>query len=508
MTPSSAHWFVQVNHEVGHDVVDLANARSIVRPFVGIVTYQDMAVCLGWPEKKLGYADIIALRADPQGWAKYDCADAEWGQRPLVSYTDPTTSSTGRSLLLGLYAIAAEKSPEELTLDDVNNPDVIAYVKNFQNLIDHYQIGTTVLNTKIHQGTRYGHFFIMPEDNLIQLYEGTATAYIDGKKVTAPAIALGSMVMIYPRDGALPRNNCACIVQEDWVTDEHKEASEQWIDFILEEAQQQSFMAAGLRPGTDLSLTGGPINPRNGLDPSIPDVVLIPSLIDPAAAAVIDESWQFVKRPGIVTLVVDTSASMKGSKLTEAADGVDLFLKKTARNNQVGLVTFNDAIIESIPVAPLSQNRFTITETVRRARAQGESALYDAIKTAIEMTDATTGEPEAIRGVVVLTDGKNTTGDTRLHDLILMRSESECIVKEVGDKLVDQCTGSAVDEKEVTGIKLALETRHPVQIFFIGIGERVDIQVGRMLAEASGAEYVGSTEEDLAKVIEAFGKYF
>ena len=64
VTPSSAHWFVQVNYEVGHDVVDLANARSIVRPFVGIVTYRDMAACLGWPEKDLSYQDILDLRED------------------------------------------------------------------------------------------------------------------------------------------------------------------------------------------------------------------------------------------------------------------------------------------------------------------------------------------------------------------------------------------------------------------------------------------------------------
>ena len=51
--------------------------------------------------------------------------------------------------------------------------DVVNYVKKFQGLIDHYLIGTTVLNTKIYQGPRYGHFFIMPEDNLIHLYEGT-----------------------------------------------------------------------------------------------------------------------------------------------------------------------------------------------------------------------------------------------------------------------------------------------------------------------------------------------
>ena len=294
VTPSSAHWFVRVNHEVGQDVVDLAAARSIVRPFVGIVTYRDMAICLGWPDKPLGYADILALRADPAGWDRYLCAKAEWGSRPLVAYTDPTTSSTGRSLLLGLYAIAAEKSPEELTLEDVNDPEVVEYIREFQSLIDHYSIGTTVLNTKIHQGPRYGHFFIMPEDNLIHLYEGTEEAFIGGKLVTAPPIKPGSMVMIYPREGAMPRNNCACIVQADWVTGEHADAAQRWIDFIMEDEQQLAFMAAGLRPGTDLSLDNpmSKINSRYGLDPRTPPALIIPSLIEPAVAAAIDEAWQ------------------------------------------------------------------------------------------------------------------------------------------------------------------------------------------------------------------------
>ena len=129
------------------------------------------------------------------------------------------------------------------------------------------------------------------------------------------------------------------------------------------------------------------------------------------------------------------------------------------------------------------------------------------------MTGEAPGDAKAIRGVVVLTDGMNTTGDTRLHDLIVMRVGSECLVKEVGNnkvgyELVDQCTGIPVDKEKVTGIRLALKTDHPVQIFFIGIGDDVDIEVGRMLAEATGAEYVGIGEEDLANVIAAFGKYF
>ena len=77
VTPSSAHWLVSVNHEVGRSVVDLDAAQSIVRPVIGIVTYEEMARCLRWPEKELGYADILALRADPRGWSSYPCAKAE-----------------------------------------------------------------------------------------------------------------------------------------------------------------------------------------------------------------------------------------------------------------------------------------------------------------------------------------------------------------------------------------------------------------------------------------------
>src|SRR4051812_32971102 len=109
-----------------------------------------MAECLGWPAKELGYADILALRQDPRGWSAYPCARAEWGQRPLVAFTDPLTSSTGRSALYTLYAIGAHKDPEQLTTADAENSNVTAYVRQFQEVVDHYMPGTLPLNTKVH----------------------------------------------------------------------------------------------------------------------------------------------------------------------------------------------------------------------------------------------------------------------------------------------------------------------------------------------------------------------
>jgi Ca-activated chloride channel family protein len=518
VTPSSAHWLVNVNYHVGHQVVDLSKSkeRGIVGPVIGIVTYEEMARCLGWPGKEIGYQDILDLRADPRGWQKYACAKTEWGQKPLVAYTDPSASDTGRSLYLALYSFASRKAPEQLTLEDVNDKKVRDYMQRFYGLVDHYLIGTTVMNSKIHQGVQYGHFFVMPEDNLIHLYDGTEKVFVNGKPVKIHPMAAGSMVMIYPKEGSMPGDNCACIVQADWVTEEQAEAAQKWIDFIREPDQQRSFMAAGFRPGpgVDLSLRdpASKIIARYGLDPDQPKKSLSPALIDPQVAAAIDQSWELVKRPGIVTLVMDTSGSMIGSKIKEATDGAIRFVDNMAKSNQVGFVSFDNTVNIRIPVAPWEQSRFKIAAAVQEIRARGETALYDAIKAGIEMTDDAEGPADAIRAVVVLTDGRANRGQTKLHDLIEMSSRDEVAIREFpgfeNDTWALQKDGQRVQKEELVGTGLALETDHPIQVFFIGIGEDADLDVGRMLAEATGAEFQGVAEEDLANVLEEFSKYF
>ncbi len=510
VTPSAAHWLIPVNFDAGRTIVDISGSESIVRTMIGIVTYREMAECLGWPQKEIGYADIIALREDSLGWERYDCAKAEWGRKPLVAYTDPTESSTGRSVLISLYAIAAGKTPEQLTIDDISDPTVVEYVRKFQGLVDHYMINTGVVNAKIYQGLSFGHFFLMPEDNLIQLYEGTAET---PEGIEAPPIN-ADMVMIYPKEGTMARNNCACFVQAEWVTQEQNEAAQKWVAFLLLDEQQRKFMEKGFRPARDHLLTdpASKITAEYGLDAMIQVEEYSPQKIDPSVAAAIDDSWEDVKKPGIVTFVIDTSGSMKGEKTQQTKDGLVRALDAMARNNQVGFLSFDDKINSRVPVAPLAQNRFKIAPAVQEVRARGQTALYDAIKVGIEMSDAAVGSPDAIRGVVVLTDGQANNGQTKLHDLIRMMSRDEVPIHQyegmVGQLWARDEVGRSVSKQDVTGDSLAIETDHPVQIFFIGIGDDADLEVGRMLAEATGAEFQGVTEKDLAAVLEEFSKYF
>lgn len=309
------------------------------------------------------------------------------------------------------------------------------------------------------------------------------------------------------------RNNIAGMVQASWVTPEQREAADKWVDYLLADDEQRAFLADGFRPATDLSVTepGSKVTGRYGLEPAPATQLLIPERVDPKVAGAIELAWEDVKRPGIVTFVMDVSGSMSGTKLDQAKQGMVRAIDGMARNNEVGFLSFSSTVRDRVPVAPLAENRFVITNTVAKAQASGYTALYDAIREAAEMTDTAAGSPEAIRAVVVLTDGKANEGETRLDDIISMTSLAEAPIKEFrgfeNDQFGTDSSGARIVKKDIIGSGLALKTDHPVQIFFIGIGD-ADMEIGRMLAQATGAEFQGVTEKDLSSVLAEFSKYF
>jgi Ca-activated chloride channel homolog len=508
VSPAADHWLGEVNHAVGREVIDLSNTKSLAKTWIGIATLREMAQCMGWPEKEIGFSDIIALRADPRGWASCPTARAEWGQTPLLSFTDPDSSSTGRSMVYSLYSIAAGKAPAQLTQEDVTNPDVIDYVTRFQRGVDHYVPDTLILNSKIYLGPRYGHFFLIAEDNLVKLYQGKVEVEdVNGKSRRALE---RDMVFIYPKEGSPEHNHSAAVVKADWVTPDQTEAAQQWIDFLLEEKQQQAFMQEGFRPGTSLALVR-PNGSRFWPDASKPTTALNPDRIEPAAARTIVGAWGTVKKPGVVTLVVDTSGSMTGEKLNQARDGTLRMLDNVDRANQIGMLTFANGVKERVPIAPVTENRFTIVETAKRMRADGNTELYTALQDAIRMTDEAPADSDATRGVVVLTDGK-ATGGVPLDRIVQMMTRDETAVRQCGGfENVPNCTGAngaAVPRKEVLGTAMAIQTKHPIHIFYVGIGKDADLEVGRILAEATHSAYRATTADNIASVLEAFGKYF
>ena len=92
--------------------------RSLVRTPVVIAMWEPMARALGWPRKKLGFADFVRLARSGAGWG--DFGHPEWGAFKLV-HTNPDFSTSGLSAVVAEYFFATGKR-EGLTERDVTDP--------------------------------------------------------------------------------------------------------------------------------------------------------------------------------------------------------------------------------------------------------------------------------------------------------------------------------------------------------------------------------------------------
>jgi hypothetical protein len=512
VTPQAADWLVDVNHEVESEVVDVEAALPIAKTWLGIVTRREMATCLGWPDVELGYNDLFDLLRD--GWSKYgSCVRTEWGPQALVAFTNPRTSTSGRNVLVSLYSTAAGKRPAELTLSDVTNPDVVQSVTEFQGLLDHYLPTTTQLNTKIARGTSYGHFFLMPEDNLVSLYKGKEKRIADDG-TTQAADPVTDLVMIYPKEGSVLNSHPAGVVQAAWVSNEEIDAAHRWIRYLRDDEQQRTFMDAGFRPATAL-----PIDTQKfegwGLDTQLPTTVIDPSELQPEVLHRIIGSWGAVKKPAIVTFAVDVSESMKGEKLEQVQTGLSRLLDALSASanqgalDQVGLVTFSDEVHDQLLPRPLEESRYDISRAISEMKAGGQTALFDGVKRAIDLTIAAPPSQSATRAVVVLSDGNANKG-TCLAAIVSMISADEVPISkfcgEQGEGPRDD-EGQPLAFEEVHGDALLIPGADDVQVFYLGFGD-ANGHIGRILADATGAEYQGQTDEDLTTLVERLSGYF
>ncbi|TAK21268.1 MAG: VWA domain-containing protein [Chloroflexota bacterium] len=517
VSPVASHWLYAINDAVGREVVATDDAQSIASTWIGIATFKSMAECLGWPSQDLGYVDIIALSADPLGWGSRPCARAEWGRRPLIAYTDPNSSSTGRSVLFTMFSIATGKPPAELTADDIAGERATAYLRSFQAQVDHYVPDTLLLNCEIFGGPTYGHFFPVAEDNLVKLHKGIivqtdpALERLFPCRRTAGDPIENDMVMIYPREGATEHTHPAAAVRADWVTEEQREAALRWIAFIREDPRQRILVDRGFRPSTRLAV-GCPICPSFGLQPTGPRVRIDPSRIPPRVGEQAVAAWGDVKNTGAVIFVVDTSLAMAGDKLQSTRESVIKAIDQMYDRNIVGLVTYSGSVQRAVAAAPLTTSRFQVTDALRRSQVSGGSDLFGAISAAVEMAAAAPVSGRAIRGVVVLAGGGATTG-RHLDDLVMMASHDGKEIATcrgfVGDTQCIDEVGRSVDRTNVRGLRLIADGGRSIKVYFIGIGmDESELNVGRILAEATGSQLAGATSENLATVVGVFKGYF
>jgi VWFA-related protein len=131
--------------------------------------------------------------------------------------------------------------------------------------------------------------------------------------------------------------------------------------------------------------------------------------------------------PVSLGLVLDTSGSMVGEKLTNALSAIDRFLTRLlSPEDEVFLYKFSN-----FPelVQDWTMDRERLSRVIRRINASGGTAMLDALAESVPL--AQTGQHRK-RAVVLISDGNDTDSQSSLNEVKQLIRESEVMVYAIG----------------------------------------------------------------------------
>ena len=143
-TPAASTWVSLLQSDLtAKDKPNLVNDSSgldsVTSTPLVLAMPEPMAKALGWPDAPIGWADVLALATDPQGWASK--GHPEWGKFTLGK-TNPNVSTSGLAATIGTL-VAATGTSSDLTQAALQKPEVQQYLKDVESSVVHY--GDTTL---------------------------------------------------------------------------------------------------------------------------------------------------------------------------------------------------------------------------------------------------------------------------------------------------------------------------------------------------------------------------
>jgi Ca-activated chloride channel family protein len=492
-SPAASSWGALVNLRLGK-----ANQKLIVpesfdslmaTPLV-IAMPKPMAQAMGYPEKPVGWNDLLTLARDPNGWSTY--GHPEWGPFRLGK-TNPNMSTSGLSATIAqTYAAAGKLS--DLTTEDLASQAVNDFNKGIESAVVHYgDITMTFLNNWFRADRRgtaltYASAVAVEEKSLIDYNKGNPDGITDpGEVPKAPKVPL---VAIYPSEGTLLSDNPLFLLDADWVDAEQKDAAEQFIDFLQTPKNQRRVLAYGFRPGNPAVSVADPIISANGVDPDQPQ-----TLLDVPTPAVLDgllTSWAENRKKARVLLVLDVSGSMGegvdnndgDTKLDLAKQATIDALESFKSEDEVGLRIFSTGLgpdqsadyLDLQPLQPIGASREALARSIDGLFPTNGTPLYTVAQAAFDDMIASY-DPASINAVILLTDGANDdsdqSDDNRQRDELLASLRA----------------------------KSSGENATPIRVFTVAYGANATTDALRQIAEASNAAFYSASDAATIKTV-------
>ncbi|MCW2572810.1 MAG: hypothetical protein JWO88_2868 [Frankiales bacterium] len=483
-TPASTSWTSLLRYETTSrdrpDLVGDGKLPSIARTPLTIAMPKPMAQLLGWPAKPIGWGDVLALAKDPKGWARYG---KPYGAFKLGK-TNPNFSTSGLNATIAAYFAATQRS-SDLSLKDLSDPKVIAYVKAVESSVVHYGDTTLTFLSNLQnaddrgQGLSYVSAVTVEEKSVWDYNQGNPTG--DPKTLGKHRKPHTPLVAIYPKEGTLFSDNPFLTLKADWVTDAKRAVAADFLSYVQSAKAQKRFTDAAFRDFN--GKPGAIINPSEGLLPGEPKAVISPPA--PAVLNGVKNSWERLRKRARVLLVLDVSGSMSDS--VGSSGSTKLELAKQAAASAVGQLAPDDLLSlwifstqqsgekpyrELVPFGPVRDNLAAVKAKIADLQPDGGTGLYATVRAASAALSATY-DPSRINAIVVLTDGRNEFP---------------------ADNNIDSLTAALNPE----------DADRAVRVFPIAYGEDADLGELTKIADASrAAVYDASDPASIDKVLTA-----
>lgn len=436
-TPAASSWLVilqEASTELDHASLVPDNVPSVANTPLVIAMPRPMAEAMGWPDKPIGWSDILSLANDPAGWGKL--GHPEWGAFRLGK-TNPNISTSGLHATIGAY-FAATGLSSGLSTTVIQKPEVRAFVQGVESSVVHYGDTTLTFLSNLQRaddagrGLSYVSAVAVEEKSVWDYDQGNPTG--DPTTLGQHAPPKTPLVAIYPKEGTLISDSPYAVLNASWVDASKRDVAASFLAFLQSPAQQQRFQSFAFRDYQ--GHPGSLITEANGMLPSEPKATLSPP--SPQVMAAIKGSWAELRKRARVILVIDVSGSMgeavgdAGTNKIELAKSAAIkALDEFSPDDDVGLWVFSTDMdgahhpyLELFPVAPLGPNLSAMKERIQGLEPLNGTALYASTRAAVaEMRGSF--DPDRINAVVLLTDGKNEYPQDTDRDGLVRSLEAE-----------------------------------------------------------------------------------
>ncbi len=381
-----------------------AQEKIMLSPVI-IGVKQSKATALGWDQNDPTWKDI---------------ADAASSGKFTFGMTNPTSSNTGFTALIGIAAALAS-NPDALTEADVSNPALKAFFQGQRMtagssgwLADAYAADQSKV------------------DGIIN-YESVILSLNASGKLSEP------LVPVYPKEGIITADYPLMLLNSAKRTE-----YDRLVEYLRSTAFQTTLSAATLRR---------PVNAESQAAASIPKRTLI-ELPFPGQPQVIngllDAFLADVRVPSTSRYVLDLSGSMddegrigqlKSAMNTLAGSNPSSLSSRYARfqnRERIGVIPFNGAPMPTqlFDMGTTSTENSATLEAIKasvdRMQPDGDTAIYDSVQRALIELAAEKRAEQSPRyyTVVLMTDGENRRG-LDLNELLRWRESQNEAVKSI-----------------------------------------------------------------------------